>query len=46
MAELKKDRRGGLCALCSVYRQFGDLNTFGMDELKDMLSSRSQHTEK
>ena len=29
----------------SVYRQFGDLNTF-MDELKDMLSSRSQHAEK
>lgn len=29
----------------SVYRQFSDVNTF-MEELKDMLDSRSKPTEK
>lgn len=45
MAELKKIDEVAYVRFASVYRQFGDLNTF-MDELKDMLSSRSQHTEK
>ena len=45
MAELKKIDEVAYVRFASVYRQFGDLNTF-MDELKDMLSSRSQHAEK
>lgn len=39
MAELKKIDEVAYVRFASVYRQFGDLNTF-MDELKDMLSSR------
>lgn len=45
MAELKKIDEVAYVRFASVYRQFGDLNTF-MDELKDMLNSRSKHTEK
>lgn len=45
MAELKKIDEVAYVRFASVYRQFGDLNTF-MDELKDMLNSRSQHAEK
>lgn len=45
MAELKKIDEVAYVRFASVYRQFGDLNTF-MDELKDMLNSRSKHAEK
>ena len=45
MAELKKIDEVAYVRFASVYRQFSDLNTF-MDELKDMLSTRSKHTEK
>lgn len=45
MAELKKIDEVAYVRFASVYRQFSDLNTF-MDELKDMLSSRSKHAEK
>lgn len=45
MDELKRIDEVAYVRFASVYRQFGDLNTF-MDELKDMLSSRSQHAEK
>lgn len=45
MAELKKIDEVAYVRFASVYRQFSDINTF-MDELKDMLNSRSQHTEK
>ena len=45
MKRLKDVDEVAYVRFASVYRQFGDLNTF-MDELKDMLSSRSQHAEK
>ena len=45
MSRLKEIDEVAYVRFASVYRQFGDLNTF-MDELKDMLSSRSQHAEK
>lgn len=45
MEELKKIDEVAYVRFASVYRQFGDLNTF-MDELKDMLDGRSKNTEK
>ena len=48
MGELKKIDEVAYVRFASVYRQFSDLNTF-MDELKDMLDSRTQdskHTQK
>ncbi len=45
MQELKKIDEVAYVRFASVYRQFSDLNTF-MDELKDMLDSRSKRTEK
>ncbi len=45
MQELKKIDEVAYVRFASVYRQFSDLNTF-MDELKDMLDSRSKRSEK
>lgn len=45
MEELKKIDEVAYVRFASVYRQFGDLNTF-MDELKDMLDGRSKDAEK
>lgn len=45
MEELKKIDEVAYVRFASVYRQFSDLNTF-MEELKDILSKRSEHTEK
>ncbi len=45
MQELKKIDEVAYVRFASVYRQFSDLNTF-MDELKDMLDSRSKRPEK
>lgn len=44
MEELKKIDEVAYVRFASVYRQFSDLNTF-MEELKNMLSKRSQQTE-
>lgn len=45
MEELKKIDEVAYVRFASVYRQFSDLNTF-MNELKEMLSKRSEQTEK
>lgn len=44
MEELKKIDEVAYVRFASVYRQFSDLNTF-MNELKEMLSKRSEQTE-
>lgn len=44
MKELKKIDEVAYVRFASVYRQFSDLNTF-MNELKEMLSKRSEQTE-
>lgn len=44
MEELKKIDEVAYVRFASVYRQFGDLNSF-MDELKDMLDSHARHSE-
>lgn len=44
MEELKKIDEVAYVRFASVYRQFSDLNTF-MNELKKMLSKRSEQTE-
>lgn len=45
MEELKKIDEVAYVRFASVYRQFSDLNTF-MNELKEMLSKRSEQPEK
>lgn len=45
MQQLKGIDEVAYVRFASVYRQFSDINTF-MDELKELLDSRSQHTEK
>ncbi|TCL58782.1 transcriptional regulator NrdR [Allofournierella massiliensis] len=45
MEELKKVDEVAYVRFASVYRQFSDLNTF-MNELKEMLSKRSEQPEK
>ena len=45
MQELKQMDDVAYVRFASVYRQFSDVNTF-MEELKDMLDSRSKPTEK
>ena len=45
MQELKKMDDVAYVRFASVYRQFSDVNTF-MEELKDMLDSRSKPAEK
>lgn len=45
MEELKKIDEVAYVRFASVYRQFSDLNTF-MNELKEMLSKRSEQSEK
>ena len=45
MEELKKVDEVAYVRFASVYRQFSDLNTF-MNELKEMLSKRSEQHEK
>ena len=45
MQELKQMDDVGYVRFASVYRQFSDVNTF-MEELKDMLDSRSKSAEK
>ena len=45
MAELKAIDDVAYVRFASVYRQFSDINTF-MDELKDMLGSRSKNGKK
>lgn len=45
MAELKRIDEVAYVRFASVYRQFSDINTF-MEELKDLLNSRSEQTEK
>lgn len=45
MQQLKSIDEVAYVRFASVYRQFSDINTF-MDELKELLDSRSQHTEK
>ena len=45
MSELKKIDEVAYVRFASVYRQFSDVNTF-MEELKDMLDSRSKSAEK
>ncbi|WP_283128764.1 transcriptional regulator NrdR [Allofournierella massiliensis] len=45
MEELKKVDEVAYVRFASVYRQFSDLNTF-MNELKEMLSKRSEQREK
>lgn len=44
MQQLKEIDEVAYVRFASVYRQFSDLNTF-MDELKDLLDSRSKHAE-
>lgn len=44
MQELRKIDEVAYVRFASVYRQFGDINTF-MDELKDLLNNRSSETE-
>lgn len=45
MQQLKNIDEVAYVRFASVYRQFSDINTF-MDELKELLDSRSQHPEK
>lgn len=45
MQQLKGIDEVAYVRFASVYRQFSDINTF-MDELKELLDSRSQHAEK
>ena len=45
MEELKKIDEVAYVRFASVYRRFSDLDTF-LQELNDLLSKRSQHTEK
>lgn len=45
MQQLKSIDEVAYVRFASVYRQFSDINTF-MDELKELLDSRSQHPEK
>ena len=45
MDRLRKVDQVAYVRFASVYRQFSDVNTF-MEELKDMLDSRSKPTEK
>lgn len=45
MQELKKIDEVAYVRFASVYRQFSDINTF-MDELKDLLDTRSKYSEK
>ena len=45
MERLKKVDEVSYVRFASVYRQFSDVNTF-MEELKDMLDSRSKSAEK
>ena len=45
MEQLKKMDDVAYVRFASVYRQFSDVNTF-MEELKDMLDSRSKPAEK
>ncbi len=45
MQQLKGIDEVAYVRFASVYRQFSDINTF-MDALKELLDSRSQHTEK
>ena len=44
MSRLKEVDEVAYVRFASVYRQFGDLNSF-MDELKDMLDSHARHSE-
>lgn len=45
MQQLKEIDEVAYVRFASVYRQFSDLNTF-MEELKELLDSRSKHAEK